>query len=289
MPPLADTDDRIHASWSQAGTTTGRMSSNNPNLQNIPIKNELGKRIREGFIAEKGRKLLALDYSQIELRIAAFLSGDKTLIDIFKNGSDVHAAVASRVFKVPESEVTSEMRRKAKVINFGILYGMGVNALRANLKTDRAEAQAFYNQYFETFSGLSSYIDRVRKQAGRDGYTETFFGRRRRFEGINSPIPFVRAAAERMAVNAPFQGTQADIIKMAMRRADDYLTKEKLQEKVFLVLQVHDELIYEVDEKLVESVGAKIKSIMEGVLSQKETDGVPIVANVRSGLNWGQL
>lgn len=291
IPTLVDTNNRLHAHFLQAGTTTGRMSSQGPNLQNIPIKTDLGRAIRKAFIAEKGCVLVALDYSQIELRIAAFLSGDEKLIEIFTKGEDVHTAVASEVFEVPFEKVDREMRRKAKVINFGILYGMGVNALRQNLgkETERAEAQKFYNDYFSKFSGLASYLDKVKAEAKRRGYTETFFGRRRYFEGIDSKIPFIRAMAERMAINAPIQGMSADIIKIAMKRIDEYLISEKLQNDVYLILQVHDELVYEIKESIVEKVMPKIKKIMESVIDTKDIKGVPLTANGEVGKNWGEM
>ena len=265
------------------------MASRDPNLQNIPNKTDIGREIREGFIATDGFKLVSFDYSQMELRIAAFLAGDKKLIEIFREGADVHTAVASQVFKVPSNEVSKEMRRRAKVINFGVMYGMGVNALRQQLGTDRKEAQKFYENYFQTFAGLAKYLDETRAAAARQGYTETYFGRRRYFEGLISKVPFVRAAAERMAINAPIQGTGADIIKIAMARVDKYLQKEKLTDKIFLLLQVHDELVYEIAEPLVEKVALQIKEIMENVLSLAETKEVPIVADVSVGANWGMM
>ncbi|MEK7645287.1 MAG: DNA polymerase [Patescibacteria group bacterium] len=289
IPGMLDDNSRLHATFLQAGAATGRMSSNSPNLQNIPIKTELGRNIRKAFVAEKGFALLDLDYSQIELRIAAFLSGDEKLKGIFKRGEDVHTAVAAQVFKVPLEKVDKEMRRRAKVINFGILYGMGINALRTNLGTDRKEAQAFHDAYFETFSELAKYIDATKAAAARQGYVETFFGRRRNFEGIKSPIPYIRAAAERMAVNAPMQGTQADLIKLAMGKIDAYLNEKGLADDVRLILQVHDELVYEVRESIAKKVGAEIRTLMEGVITQKETDGVPICANASIGPNWGEV
>ncbi len=289
IPGMLDDNSRLHATFLQAGAATGRMSSNSPNLQNIPIKTELGRNIRKAFVAEKGFVLLDLDYSQIELRIAAFLSGDEKLKGIFKRGEDVHTAVAAQVFKVPLEKVDKEMRRRAKVINFGILYGMGINALRANLGTDRKEAQAFHDAYFETFSELAKYIDATKAAAARQGYVETFFGRRRNFEGIKSPIPYIRAAAERMAVNAPMQGTQADLIKLAMGKIDAHLNEKGLANDVRLILQVHDELVYEVRESIVKKIGAEIRTLMEGVITQKETDGVPIQANASIGPNWGEV
>lgn len=289
IPDMVGTDGRLHARFLQSGTTTGRMSSQNPNLQNIPIRTELGKNIRSAFVASDGYELVALDYSQIELRIAAFLSGDEKLIDIFKRGGDIHTAVASEVFKVSPEKVDEEMRRRAKVINFGILYGMGVNALRQSLGTTRAEAQQFYDDYFKNFSGVAHYLEQVKIDATRRGYTETYFGRRRHFEGLKSKLPFIRAQAERMAINAGVQGTQADIIKIAMALIDEYISKHKLENDVYLLLQVHDELVYEIQKNKVKEVAGEIKKIMESVLSTEETQGVPIEAVVHSGKNWGAL
>ncbi|MFM2414640.1 MAG: polymerase polymerase protein, partial [Candidatus Parcubacteria bacterium] len=291
LPTLCDSTGRLHSTFQQTGTTTGRISSINPNLQNIPIKTELGKRIRSAFVAPPGKVLLSLDYAQIELRIAAILSGDPLLTKAFMGGVDVHTAVASDVFGVTHDAVTSDMRRKAKVINFGILYGMGVNALRQNLgdTVSQKEARSYLDAYFEKYSTLARWIDSTKADAKRLGYTTTLFGRRRYFEGFTSPLPFIRAAAERMAVNAPIQGTQADIIKRAMIDADVYIKQEKLSEKVVLVLQVHDELVYEVDEHIAPQVAEKIKSLMESVLTKKETNNVPIVAAYAIGKNWGAL
>lgn len=289
IPDQVDGSGRLHAHFLQAGTTTGRMSSENPNLQNIPNKTELGRAIRRAFIADKDYALLALDYSQIELRIAAFLSKDEKLIDIFKTGKDVHSAVASQVFGVAETEVTKTMRSQAKVINFGILYGMGVNALKANLGTSRDDAQKFYNDYFAKFSTLASYLDRVKAEASRQGYVETFFGRRRYFEGINSKLPFIRAAAERMAINAPIQGTEADIVKLAMIRIDDFLHSRKLTDKVHLILQVHDELVYEVKKSEVENVVSDFKKIMESIIDPKDIFGITCVAEAKAGDNWEEM
>jgi len=289
LPKLIGEDLRLHPTFLQAGTTTGRMGCVNPNLQNIPIKSALGRAIRNAFIAEKGFSLLSLDYSQIELRIAAILSKDKKLIDIFKNGEDVHTGVASRMFKVPVEQVDKEMRRKAKTINFGVLFGMGVSALKTNLKTDRAEAQEFYNNYFSTFNGLAAYLDSVKADAERKGYTETMFGRRRYFAGFKSSLPFIRASAERMAINAPIQGTEADIVKISMKRVDEFLKKKGWDEDVHLVLQVHDEIVYEVKDEMVEEVGKEIKKIMESVFSKEQTLGVPIVSESAAGKNWGEM
>jgi DNA polymerase-1 len=266
------------------------MSSQNPNLQNIPIKTELGRTIRDAFIANEGCSLVALDYSQIELRIAAILSNDEKLIGAFKRGEDIHSIVASEVFDVSIENVEKEMRRKAKVINFGILYGMGVNALRQNLgvETTRAEAQTFYDTYFEKFSGLTSYINNIKADATRKGYTETLFGRRRYFEGLQSKLPFIRASAERMAINAPIQGTQADVIKLAMIEIDAII-KKQFSTDAHLILQIHDEVIYEVADSSVNGFVQKAKEAMEHILTPEQTKGVPIVANASAGINWGNM
>jgi DNA polymerase-1 len=206
----------------------------------------------------------------------------------------VHTAVASEVFGVPFDKVDKEMRRRAKVINFGIMYGMGVSALKQNLSTkteqvSRAEAQKFYDDYFNKFSGLAKYLDAVKADTVRTGYTETLFGRRRYFDGIKSKIPFIRAMAERMAVNAPIQGTEADIIKLAMIKVDEFLQKENLDKKVSLLLQVHDELVYEMPIDLVKKIGSQIKQIMESVVDLDKTKGVVCQVDFKVGDNWGEM
>lgn len=289
LPQSVKEDGRLHAEFLQTGTTTGRMSSRNPNLQNIPIKGDRGKEIRKAFVAEKGKTLLSFDYSQIELRIAAILSEDKEFIDIFKQNKDVHTAVASRVFEVTEKQVTSEMRRRAKVINFGILYGMGVNALRTNLGTDRKEAQEFYNDYFEAYPTLATYLKDVVRDAARLGYTKTMYGRKRRFPGLSSKLPFIRAQAERMAMNAPIQGSEADIVKLAMVRVEEEMKKRGYEKKVFPILQIHDEIIYEVDTDVVDDVAPHIQKTLEGVVDQKKLKGVPITVHYAEGTDWGSM
>lgn len=289
IPKMVDGAGRLHTHFVQTGSTTGRMASTNPNLQNIPISSERGAAIRGAFLSPKGFDLVAFDYSQIELRIAAFLSGDKKLIEIFKSGEDVHSSVASYVFGVPQDKVDKEMRRQAKVINFGILYGMGVNALTQNLGSDRKTAQEFYNTYFQKFEGLAKYLDKTKEEAEKLGYTRTFFGRRRYFEGIKSKIPYIKASAERMAINAPLQGTSADIIKIAMKKVDDFIKENKLEEKIHLILQIHDELIYEIAEDLAAEISPKIKDIMCSIIPPGKTSGVPILANYEAGKNWGDM
>lgn len=289
IPTQLDNEDRLHSTLILSGSTTGRMASQNPNLQNIPVRTELGRNIRAAFIAEKGFKLLSLDYSQIELRIAAILSEDPKLIEIFKNGEDVHTGVAMRVFGVSADKVDKTMRIKAKTINFGVLFGMGVNALKGNLKTTREDAQEFLNNYFNTFSGLAEYIDGVKASAERMGYTVTLFGRRRYFSGLRSPLPYVRAQAERMAVNAPIQGTEADIVKIAMKQIDSLIEERGWEQKVFALMQVHDEIVYEVEESVAMEAAKLFKKIMEEVLKNKDTHGVPIVAEANLGHNWNEM
>ncbi len=281
-------DGRLHTTFVQTGTTTGRLSSLNPNLQNIPIKTESGKRIRRAFVAPNGSALAAFDYSQVELRLAALLSKDEKLTQIFRDGLDVHTAVAAEVFKVAKDEVTYEMRRRAKVINFGILYGMGVNALRESLGTDRAEAQEFYNRYFDTFSTLAEYMNTVKSDALRLGYTTTYFGRRRYFPGLKSKLPFIKAQAERMAINAPLQGTQSDIMKIAMVRIQNVID-ERFASTAALVLQIHDELIFEVHEPSLDGFSREVRSIMEGVLPAKELNGIPLLVSSDAGKNWAEM
>ncbi len=291
IPELVGTDGRVHTTFLQAGSVTGRMASQNPGVQNIPVRTEEGRQIREAFVSDTGYTLVSIDYSQVELRVAAFLSGDKKLIEVFKNGEDVHRGVASRVFGVPLDEVTPDMRRQAKVINFGILYGMGVNALRANLgeETTRAEAQEFFNAYFNTFTRLAEYLEETKAFARAHGYTLTYFGRRRHFPGMNSSAPFIRAQAERMAINAPVQGTSADIIRIAMVRIHEYLQKQKLTDAVHMMLQVHDELVFEIKDSEVKKIVPKLKEIMETVLPLSETKNVPILAEAKVGKNWNQM
>ncbi|MDQ5953081.1 MAG: polymerase, partial [Patescibacteria group bacterium] len=292
LPLLVKEDGRLHAEFIQHGSSTGRFSSNNPNLQNIPIRSDLGRAIRNAFVAERGWKLVSFDYSQIELRIAAMFSGDEYMIKTFNEGKDIHAAVAAKVFNVSEDKVDREMRRMAKIINFGILYGMGVLALKKNIGTSKEEAQKFYDEYFEQFKSIKDYLDDTKNFVRKFGYTETLFKRRRYFGGINSTLPFIRAMAERMAINAPIQGTNADIVKVAMKMIDERIEKEGLSDKVFPILQIHDELVYEMEESVVEKIVPIIEDIMEHVLENSfihYKPEVPIEVNFAIGDNWGEL
>ena len=289
-------ENRLHTHFDSFGAATGRLSSQNPNLQNIPKKTERGREVRRAFIADKGRKLVDFDYSQIDLRAAATLSGDKNLIAIFQKGEDVHSSMAVKVFKVKTEEVTPEMRRKIKVINFGVLYGMGISALRQNLGGRREEAQKFYDEYFKNFSGVKEYIEKTKKFARENGWTETLFGRRRFFPEINSSAGYLQKEAERMAVNMPIQGASADFIKLAMVKIDKKLEEAGLKDEVKMLLQIHDELLFEIkEEKIVQAVPI-IKEAMESVYPAKEfgqekdnLPKVPLAVNVETGDNWGEM
>lgn len=304
IPKLVAEDGRLHASFIQTGTTTGRFSSNNPNVQNIPTRSLRGKNIRNAFISKEGHVLVSFDYSQIELRIAALMSQDQYFIKSFKEGKDIHQAVAMRVFGVKEDGLTKEMRRRAKIINFGILYGMGVNALRQNLLTEdqetgqkieisKLEAQNFFDNYFAEFPQIASHLESIKDFAKKHGYTKTLFGRKRYFPTISSPVPFVRAMAERMAINAPIQGTAtADIIKIGMKKAEDALKDNNLLDKANIILQVHDELIYEVKEGYEKEISGVIKRALEDVIPKeflKDKESVPLVVSISSGKTWGDM
>jgi len=285
IPDMLDGNNRLHTHFVQTGTTTGRFASQNPNLQNIPIRTELGKNIRNAFIADKGYKLVAFDYSQIELRVAAILSGDKKLKKIFIDGHDVHSATAAEVFSVPLLKVTSDMRRMAKIINFGVIYGMGVNAVRQNIGCTREEAQKFYTNYFGTFKTLADFLEETKEIARKRGYTETLFGRRRYFHGLRSNLPHIVAMEERMAQNAPIQGTNADITKLAMTRVEKRLEKEGLLEDANVLLTIHDELLYEIKEDVVEMAAPIIAEEMESILKKD----ISFVVSVSVGYNWGEM
>ncbi|MEO8488284.1 DNA polymerase I [Pseudomonas sp.] len=273
---------RIHTSYHQAVAATGRLSSSDPNLQNIPVRTAEGRRIRQAFVAPKGYKLLAADYSQIELRIMAHLSKDEGLMNAFRNDLDVHTATAAEVFKVELTEVTSNQRRSAKAINFGLIYGMGAQKLGKDIGVDTKTAKAYIDVYFARYPGVREYMERTRAQAADQGFVETIFGRRLYVPDINSNKPQDRAAAERTAINAPMQGTAADIIKKAMVRVDNWLTDSGLDAKV--ILQVHDELVVEVREDLVAEVSEKIREHMSAAAQLD----VPLVVDVGVGDNWDE-
>ena len=272
--------DRVHTSLNQATTSTGRLSSSEPNLQNIPIRSELGKRIREVFVAEKGSLLLSADYSQIELRIMAHLSHDPLLIDAFISEEDIHSKTASEVFHVLPGMVTEDLRREAKAINFGIIYGISPYGLAKNLDISTKEAGEYITKYFSLYKGVKEFIDTTLKNASKDGYVETMFGRKRPVPELKSRNPSVRAFGERIAVNTPIQGTAADIIKKAMIELYGVLQERRLKTK--LALQIHDELLFEVPEDELDEVKTLVKDIMEGVVDLS----VPIKVDVGIGKNW---
>jgi len=274
---------RVHTSYHQAVTATGRLSSSDPNLQNIPIRTEEGRRIRQAFIAPEGFKLLAADYSQIELRIMAHLSGDSGLLQAFERGEDIHRATAAEVFEIPLEEVTDEQRRSAKAINFGLIYGMSAYGLARQLGIERKLAQAYIDRYFERYPGVLDYMDRIRRQAHDDGYVETLFGRRLYLPDINARNRQVQQAAERTAINAPMQGTAADIIKRAMIEVDQWL-RERYPDDARMIMQVHDELILEVREDLVEEVRDGLVRRMSAAAALK----VPLLVEAGVGDNWDQ-
>lgn len=285
LPQYVKEDGRIHAHFVQTGAGTGRFSCEDPNLQNLPVKSELGQQVREAFIASEGKVLLSCDYAQVDLRAAAILSQDPNLVDIFEKKIDVHAGTAARIFGIPESEVTEEMRRKAKTINFGILYGMGVTALKEGMKVERKEAQEFYDQYKATFHRLMEYLEEVKAYAWKHGYTVTLLGRRREIPLLKSPLPFLRAQGERIAINAPIQGTSADILKLAMLDAHEYVRKNNLDEKVKLLLQIHDELVFEIDKDIAEKVADDLVEVLENVLEKRNLASLPLKVSRTIGAN----
>lgn len=272
LPNYVDQNNIIHSTFIQTGTTTGRFSSESPNLQNLPAKGEDGLVIRKAFESRTGFIFLSIDYSQIDLRSAAILSGDKNLINIFNEDIDVHTGVASKIFKIKESEINTQMRNYAKTINFGILYGMGVLALKDSMKVSRKEAQEFYDEYKKTFNIMMNYLENVKIKAKESGYTETLLKRRRYIYSLKSSIPFLRAQGERIAINAPVQGTTSDILKLAMIDVYDYIKENRLEEKVNIILQIHDELILEIKENLIDKIKYTIKDIFENVLTKRIKD-----------------
>ncbi|MEF9676035.1 DNA polymerase I [Pectobacterium aroidearum] len=273
---------RVHTSYHQAVTATGRLSSSDPNLQNIPVRNDEGRRIRQAFIAPKGYSIVAADYSQIELRIMAHLSGDKGLLNAFANGLDIHRATASEVFGTALDKVTSEQRRSAKAINFGLIYGMSAFGLSRQLNIPRSESQKYMNLYFERYPGVQDYMERTRQQAAEHGYVSTLDGRRLYLPDIHSRNAMARKGAERAAINAPMQGTAADIIKKAMIAIDDWLQKDAPQVK--MIMQVHDELVFEIHDSVIEESISKIKALMEGCMELN----VPLQVDIGTGMNWDE-
>ncbi|MCK5477467.1 MAG: DNA polymerase I, partial [Methylococcales bacterium] len=273
---------RVHTSYHQAVTATGRLSSSDPNLQNIPIRSAEGRKIRQAFIAPDGHKLIAADYSQIELRIMAHLSSDEGLLTAFEKGIDIHSATAAEVFEVAVEQVTTDLRRSAKAINFGLIYGMSAFGLAQQLGLSRSQAQSYIDLYFARYPGVKKYMDNIRTQAKDQGYVETLFGRRLYLPEIKSRNAARRQYAERTAINAPMQGTAADIIKIAMINTDKWLSDNNSEIK--MIMQVHDELVFEVAEHQVESFSHSIREIM---CSAAQLD-VPLIVDIGVGDNWDE-
>ncbi len=282
LPKLVDKNSRIHTTFNQAVTATGRLSSSDPNLQNIPIRTEVGKLIRTAFQSEKGFELLSADYSQIDLRVMAHMSQDKKMIEYFLEGEDIHRATAAQIEQVSSSQVTKSMRRKAKALNFGIIYGMSVFGFSQAAQVDRETARKFIDEYMDKFPGVAKYIRETKVFAKREGYMETEMGRRRYIREINSPNFQIAQAAERMAINMPIQGLSADIVKLAMIRVFE---KYKNDKDIKMILQIHDEIILEVRENRIGEVKKEIKKIMEDVYPLD----VPLIVDIKVGDNWGVI
>jgi DNA polymerase-1 len=284
LPPAVDSNGRVHTSYSQIGAVTGRLSSNNPNLQNIPIRTETGRKVRNGFIAGKGNVLLAVDYSQIELRIVAHMAQDEEMLAAFRAGEDIHAATAGAIYGVDPETVTKEMRRHAKAINFGLIYGMSAFGLTRSTELTLAEAEAFVKTYFEKFPGVKKYLDGIKKQAASQGYVETLLGRRRYFPALQSKQNVqIKNREEREAINAPIQGTAADIMKIAMLKVPATLENAGLKAK--MLLQVHDEIVLECPKDELDETAKVVKETMANAYPLS----IPLSTEARYGKNWGEM
>ncbi|HSO27346.1 MAG TPA: DNA polymerase, partial [Anaerolineales bacterium] len=278
------TTGRVHTSFNQTGSVTGRIASSNPNLQNIPIRSDLGRKVRNAFIAGQGNVLLGVDYSQVELRIVAHMSEDEAMIAAFRAGQDIHAATAAAIYDIPLEEVKSDHRRRAKGINFGLIYGMSAYGLMNYTDLTLAESENFMEAYFKRFPGVKSYLDTMRRLAADQGYVETLLGRRRYFPGLKDQRNYnIRNREEREAINAPVQGTAADIIKIAMLRVPAALAAHNLNAR--MLLQVHDELVFEAPEAELQATVEVVQQVMEKAYSLN----VPLKTEARYGLNWGQM
>jgi DNA polymerase-1 len=285
LPKLIEKDGRIHTTFNQTVTATGRLSSSEPNLQNIPRKGELAEMIRTAFIAPKNKKLVAIDYSQIDLRVAAHVANDPKMIEIFQNDRDIHQTTAAWVNGIDLNEVTKEQRKEAKSLNFGVLYGMGVYGFMQDSGVSRKRAEFFIEQYMKSFNILKDYLDKTKEFAKENGFVETEMGRRRYVGGINSSNFQLRNAAERIAINLPIQGLAADIMKKSMIEVEKKILSNYDSEQVKMILQIHDELIFEVDEALVKKFVSEIKPVMEGAYQLK----VPLKVEASIGENWKEL
>jgi len=277
---------RVHTSYGMAIAQTGRLSSNDPNLQNIPVRTEEGRKIRAAFMADKGNKLVSLDYSQIELRVVAHVAGEEALIEAFRDGQDIHAMTASQVFNVPIEGMDPMMRRNAKAINFGIIYGISAFGLANNLNIGRDEARDYIAAYFERYPAIKRYMEDTREEAKEAGHVDTIFGRRIHLRGIKDKNQAVRGFAERQAINAPIQGAAADIIKRAMIRVPDALAKHDFQSK--MLLQVHDELLFEAPEGEVDNLIEVMRDVMENAAAPAVNMSVPLVADAGVGDTWNE-
>jgi DNA polymerase-1 len=277
-------DGRVHTSFSQTTAVTGRLSSSDPNLQNIPTRTDLGRRVRRGFIADPGNVLVSLDYSQIELRIVAHMAGDKAMLNAFRAGQDIHATTAAAIYGVPLGAVTKEMRRHSKAINFGLIYGMSAFGLTRTTELTLSESQDFVEAYFKQFPGVKKYLDGIRKEATQNGYVETMLGRRRYFPNLKSSLnQVVRAREEREAINAPIQGTAADIMKIAMIKIPPALAQAGLHGR--MLLQVHDELVVECPRTELSDLVGVVRNVMENAYPL----GIPLTTEARWGPNWDEL
>jgi DNA polymerase-1 len=284
LPPAVDSNGRVHTSYSQIGAVTGRLSSNNPNLQNIPIRTETGRKVRNGFVADKGNVLLSVDYSQIELRIVAHMAQDEGMLAAFRADEDIHATTAGAIYGVSPEAVTKEMRRHAKAINFGLIYGMSAFGLTRTTDLTLAEAENFVKTYFQKFPGIKKYLDGIKKQAASQGYVETLLGRRRYFPALQSKQNVqIKNREEREAINAPIQGTAADIMKIAMLKIPPALKKAKLSAK--MLLQVHDELVLECPKDELE----KTAKVVQKTMSEAFELSIPLSTEARYGTNWGEM
>lgn len=282
LPLMVDENSRLHTTFNQAVTATGRLSSSEPNLQNIPIRTELGQLLRVAFVAEDGWKLISADYSQIDLRVVAHVSFDKKMIELFHAGEDIHRATAAEINKIPLSQVSEKIRRTAKELNFGVIYGMGTFGFASRTGISREDAKKFIDAYFEKFQGVANYMREIKEFAKINGYVETEVGRRRYLPEINSPNFQVQSGAERMAINMPIQGLASDIMKIAMLKVHE---EYKNNPNVKMLLQIHDEIILEVKENVAKEISEKIKTILENAYTLR----VPLVANVEIGDNWGEV
>jgi DNA polymerase-1 len=274
----------VHTSYSQTSAVTGRLSSNNPNLQNIPTRTETGRRVRNGFIADDGNVLLSVDYSQVELRLVALMAGDEAMLDAFRSGQDIHSTTAAAIYNIPLAEVTKDMRRHAKAINFGLIYGMSAFGLTRSTELTLGESESFVKAYFARFPGIKRYLDETRKLAAQQGYVTTLLGRRRYFPALKGMLNAqLRNREEREAINAPIQGTAADIMKIAMLQIPGALKEAGLRGQ--MLLQVHDEIVIECPQAELQKTAQVVQKTMETAYPLS----IPLLTEARSGISWGAM